>query len=130
MLMNNNQAVYIILPLLFYWFLSWYQSSVFPTSLTMATSSTTTPNNPEQTQHYLGMNNPQLKLSFANTIKLGRTNYLMWKTQALASIRTNAVEGLIDGSNPPPSRITVQSNGGQQPFRIQLSKFGKNKIKL
>lgn len=59
------------------------------------------------------MNNPQLHLSFINPIKPGRSNYLLWKTQVLSSIRANAVENLIDGSTPPPSRLVVQTNGGQ-----------------
>ncbi|KAH9678112.1 putative carboxylesterase 120 [Citrus sinensis] len=44
----------------------------------------------------------QINFSFNTPIKLDRSNYLLWRSQVLASIRGNRLEGFIDGTKPAP----------------------------
>lgn len=79
--------------------------------VTMASSSNAqTPS----TQTSITMNNPQLNFNFFNPVKLGITNYILWKTQVLSSIRANACEGFIGGTNAQPQRLIIQSNNNQR----------------
>ncbi|KAJ4720471.1 Retrovirus-related Pol polyprotein from transposon TNT 1-94 [Melia azedarach] len=52
---------------------------------------------------------PQTNTSFvfAAPIKLTNTNYLLWKTQVLPSIRANNLEGFIEANGGPPRRMLV-----------------------
>ena len=50
-----------------------------------------------------------LSFSFVQPVKLDQTNYLVWKTQVLASIIRNGLEGLINGGNPCPAQFLSES---------------------
>ncbi|KAK6164729.1 hypothetical protein DH2020_001593 [Rehmannia glutinosa] len=41
------------------------------------------------------------------TIKLSDNNYLVWKQQVLAAVRGCGLEGLLDGTLPPPEKNTI-----------------------
>ena len=48
-----------------------------------------------------------VSFTFNMLVKLDQANYLIWRSQVLASIRGNRLEKLIDDSiTPPPSHIT------------------------
>ena len=59
---------------------------------------------------------PQINFSFNTPIKLDRSNYLLWRSQVLALIRGNRLEGFIDGTNPALDEhlIFVGANGSTQ----------------
>ena len=58
----------------------------------------------------------QINFSFNTPIKLDRSNYLLWRSQVLALIRGNRLEGLIDGTNPAPDEhlVLAGTNGSTQ----------------
>ncbi|KAH9722711.1 Disease resistance-like protein DSC1 [Citrus sinensis] len=79
------------------------------------------PNNNQQTM----MRNPainntnqhtQINFSFTNPIKLDRSNYLLWRSQVLASIRGNRLEDFITGikSAPEESILLAGVDGSTQ----------------
>ena len=52
------------------------------------------------------VNSTHVTFTFNTPIKLDQSNYLIWKSQVLASIRGNRLEKFIDNSTiPPPSHI-------------------------
>jgi len=52
------------------------------------------------------VNSTNVTFTFNTPIKLDQSNYLIWKSQVLASIRGNRLEKFIDNSiTPPPSHI-------------------------
>ena len=51
-------------------------------------------------------NSTTVSFTFNTPVKLDRSNYLIWRSQVLDSIRSNRLEKFIDKSiNPPPSHI-------------------------
>ena len=50
-----------------------------------------------------------LSFSFLQPVKLDRTNYLLWKTQVLASIIGNGLKGFINGDKPYPAQFLSKS---------------------
>lgn len=68
------------------------------TSVHLASSSTPVQNT--------NANSSTITFTFNTPIKLDQSNYLIWWSQVLASIRGNRLENFIDESiTPPPSRI-------------------------
>ena len=43
--------------------------------------------------------------TFTTLIKLDRSNYMIWKSQILSSVRANDIEGFLDGSKICPSQF-------------------------
>ena len=43
--------------------------------------------------------------SFTSPIKLDRSNYMIWKSQILSSVRANGLEDLLDGSKTSPDQF-------------------------
>lgn len=62
--------------------------------------------------------NPYTKINFSFTIpiKLDRSNYLLWHSQVLASIRGNRLEDFITGDKPTPKEhlLLTGVNGSTQ----------------
>ncbi|KAH9652235.1 retrovirus-related pol polyprotein from transposon RE1 [Citrus sinensis] len=58
----------------------------------------------------------QINFSFNTPIKLDRSNYLLWRSQVLASIRGNRLEGFIDGTKPAPEEklLLARADGSAQ----------------
>ena len=58
----------------------------------------------------------QINFSFTNPIKLDRSNYLLWRSQVLASIRGNRLEDFITGikSAPEESILLAGVDGSTQ----------------
>ena len=51
-------------------------------------------------------NSTTVSFTFNTPVKLDQSNYLIWRSQVLDSIRSNRLEKFIDESiNPPPSHI-------------------------
>ena len=50
-----------------------------------------------------------LSFSFVQPVNLDQTNYLVWKTQVLASIIGNGLEGFINRDNPCPTQFLSES---------------------
>ena len=50
-----------------------------------------------------------LSFSSVQPVNLDQTNYLVWKTQVLASIIGNGLEGFINGDNPCPAQFLSES---------------------
>ncbi|KAK6116197.1 hypothetical protein DH2020_050053 [Rehmannia glutinosa] len=46
------------------------------------------------------------------TVKLSENNFLVWRQQVLAAVRGYGLEGYLDGTLPPPERVSV--NGDNQ----------------
>mgnify|MGYP001941800057 CR=1 FL=1 len=56
--------------------------------------------------HNAAINTSTVTFSFNTPVKLDQANYLIWRSQVLASIRGNRLEKFIDDSvTPPPSHI-------------------------
>ena len=55
----------------------------------------------------------QINFSFTNPIKLDRSNYLLWRSQVLLSIRGNRLEDFITGDKPAPEKylLLAEANG-------------------
>ncbi|KAL9431979.1 hypothetical protein AB3S75_027064 [Citrus x aurantiifolia] len=52
------------------------------------------------------VNSTNMTFTFSSPVKLDQSNYLIWRSQVLASIRGNRLEKFIDNSaTPPPSHI-------------------------
>ncbi|KAL9441373.1 hypothetical protein AB3S75_019957 [Citrus x aurantiifolia] len=51
----------------------------------------------------------QTSFTFAATVKLNRSNFLLWRKQALMSIRGNRLEGLISEGQNIPEQYLSQS---------------------
>ncbi|KAH9663759.1 retrovirus-related pol polyprotein from transposon RE1 [Citrus sinensis] len=60
-----------------------------------------------QTQN-LAANSTTVSFTFNTPVKLDQSNYLIWRSQVLASIRGNRLEKFIDGSITPPSSHIAQ----------------------
>ncbi|KAL9411275.1 hypothetical protein AB3S75_044965 [Citrus x aurantiifolia] len=60
-----------------------------------------------QTQN-LAANSTTVSFTFNSPVKLDQSNYLIWRSQVLASIRGNRLEKFIDGSITPPSSHIAQ----------------------
>lgn len=48
--------------------------------------------------------------TFTNPIKLDRSNYTIWKSQILTSVRANGLEGLLDRIKRCPEQFLVQTS--------------------
>ena len=48
-------------------------------------------------------NSTTVSFTFNTPVKLDQSNYLIWRSQVLASIRGNRLEKFLDGSVTPPS---------------------------
>ncbi|KAL9429085.1 hypothetical protein AB3S75_030986 [Citrus x aurantiifolia] len=71
----------------------------------MASSSTTNQNHSivHQTHSY------QISFTFATTVKLDRSNFLLWRKQVLTSIRGNRLEGFISENQNIPEQYLSQA---------------------
>ena len=49
--------------------------------------------------------------TFTTPIKLDRSNYLIWKSQILSSVRANELESLLDGSKICPDQFLSSTQG-------------------
>ena len=49
--------------------------------------------------------------TFTTPIKLDRSNYLIWKSQILSSVRANELESLLDGSRICPDQFLSSTQG-------------------
>jgi hypothetical protein len=48
------------------------------------------------------------------TVKLGQDNFLFWRAQFIPLLRSQGLQGFIDGSYPcPPDQVPVQTEGGR-----------------
>lgn len=47
----------------------------------------------------------EVTFSFITSAKLDRSNYMIWKSQVLSSIRGNRLEGFINGDTPAPEQF-------------------------
>ena len=56
-------------------------------------------------------NSTTVNFTFNTPVKLDQSNYLIWKSQVLASIRGNRLEKFIDESITPPPSHTSQRCG-------------------
>ena len=56
----------------------------------------------------LAANSTTVSFTFNTPVKLDQSNYLIWRSQVLASIRGNRLEKFIDGSITPPSSHIAQ----------------------
>ena len=56
-------------------------------------------------------NSTTVNFTFNTPVKLDQSNYLIWKSQVLASIRGNRLEKFIDESITPPPSHTAQRCG-------------------
>ena len=52
-------------------------------------------------------------LVFNTPIKLTNNNYLLWRSQVIATINANDLEDLIDSSKSPPSRVAINIDSDQ-----------------
>ncbi|KAL9411117.1 hypothetical protein AB3S75_044828 [Citrus x aurantiifolia] len=52
-------------------------------------------------------------LVFNTSIKLTSNNYLLWRSQVVATINANDLEDLIDSSKTPPSRMIINIDSDQ-----------------
>lgn len=52
-------------------------------------------------------------LVFNKPIKLTNNNYLLWRSQIIATINANGLENLIDNIKNPPNRVIINVNGDQ-----------------
>ena len=73
------------------------------TSVHLASSSNTV--------HNAAINSSTVTFSFNTPVKLDQSNYLIWRSQVLASIRGNRLEKFIDESVTPPPFHTAQIVG-------------------
>ena len=56
--------------------------------------------------HNTAAHSTTVNFTFNTPVKLDQSNYLIWRSQVLASIRGNRLEKFIDESiTPPPSHI-------------------------
>ncbi|KAL9447356.1 hypothetical protein AB3S75_014926 [Citrus x aurantiifolia] len=58
----------------------------------------------------------QINFSFTNPIKLDRSNYLLWRSQVLASIRSNRLEDFVTGAKSVPDKclLLTEADGSTQ----------------
>ncbi|KAH9671623.1 retrovirus-related pol polyprotein from transposon RE1 [Citrus sinensis] len=63
----------------------------------------TSSNNP-----IINTNTNSTNFSFNNPVKLDRANYLIWRSQVLASIRGNRLEGFINGTKSEPEQYLTR----------------------
>ncbi|KAH9682999.1 retrovirus-related pol polyprotein from transposon RE1 [Citrus sinensis] len=61
--------------------------------------------------HNAAINSSTVTFSFNTPVKLDQSNYLIWRSQVLASIRGNRLEKFIDESVTPPPSHTAQRVG-------------------
>ncbi|KAH9717402.1 retrovirus-related pol polyprotein from transposon RE2 [Citrus sinensis] len=59
-------------------------------------------NTPSPTQHITNST-----YVFTTPIKLNQNNFMLWRSQVISSIRTNELEGFIDGSHICPPRVFI-----------------------
>ena len=52
-------------------------------------------------------------LIFNTPIKLTNNNYLLWRSQVIATINANDLEDLIDSSKSPPNRVMINIDSDQ-----------------
>jgi len=60
----------------------------------------------------------QINFSFTNPIKLDRSNYLLWRSQLLASIRGNRLENFITGDKPTPEKYLILAGANRSTQKI------------
>ena len=65
----------------------------------------------------------QINFSFTNPIKLDQSNYLLWRSQVLASFRGNRLEDFITGIKSAPEKniLLVGVDGSTE--QIENSKY-------
>ena len=71
-------------------------------------------NTPSPTQHITSST-----YVFTTPIKLNQNNFMLWRSQVISSIRTNEIEGFIDGSHICPLRVLI--NLGQDQTIVTTS---------
>lgn len=67
-----------------------------------------------------------LSFSFIQLVKLDRMNYLVWKTQVLASIIENGFEGFINGDMPCLAQFLLESIGESSISEVIATRPTKN----
>lgn len=67
-----------------------------------------------------------LSFSFIQLVKLDRMNYLVWKTQVLASIIENGFEGFINGDMPCLAQFLLESIGESSRYEVIATRPTKN----
>ena len=81
----------------------------------MASSSTINQNRSNFNQ----MHSTQTSFTFATTVKLDRSNFLLWRKQVITSIRGNRLEGLISEKQNVPEQYVSQSQADGYVERIE-----------
>ena len=56
--------------------------------------------------------------TFTNLIKLDRSNYTIWKSQILSTIRANGLESLLDGTRKCPNQFLNQETASLSPDQV------------
>ncbi|KAL9462153.1 hypothetical protein AB3S75_000202 [Citrus x aurantiifolia] len=70
------------------------------------------------------INNPSINSLIFNTpIKLTNNNYLLWRSQVIATINANELEDLIDNIKNPLSRMIVNVNNDQTVITVVNPQF-------
>ncbi|KAL9437300.1 hypothetical protein AB3S75_023205 [Citrus x aurantiifolia] len=66
------------------------------------------------TNHFSNVSTSVLNsLVFNTPIKLTNNNYLLWRSQVIATINANDLEDLIDSSKSPPNRVMINIDSDQ-----------------
>lgn len=64
--------------------------------------------------------------TFTNPIKLDRSNYTIWKSQILSTIRANGLESLLDGTRKCPNQFHNQEEAGLSLDRVTAAEPQEN----
>ena len=65
----------------------------------------------------------QINFSFTNPIKLDRSNYLLWRSQVLASTRGDRLEDFITGDKPAPEKYLLLARAGGSTQKINNPEY-------
>ncbi|KAH9646728.1 retrovirus-related pol polyprotein from transposon RE1 [Citrus sinensis] len=64
--------------------------------------------------------------TFTNPIKLDRSNYTIWKSQILSTIRANGLESLLDGTRKCPNQFHNQEEASLSSDRVTVAEPQEN----
>ena len=64
--------------------------------------------------------------TFTNPIKLDRSNYTIWKSQILSTIRANGLESLLDGTRKCPNQFHNQEEASLSSDRVIVAEPQEN----
>ena len=73
----------------------------------------------------------QINFSFTNPIKLDRSNYLLWRSQVLVSIRGNRLEDFVTGARLVPNKylLLTEVDGSTQKIENLNIRSGDHRIR-